>query len=65
VIDDARAIFLFQDGAQAWDAKNFLIGEERVDSVTLENQVYPGKFQKSKDSDSSDSKTKSNKKSEL
>jgi hypothetical protein len=46
VIDDARAIFLFQDGAQAWDAKEFLIEQERVQDVTLESQVYPGKFKK-------------------
>jgi len=44
VIDDARAIFLFQDGAQAWEAKDFLTTQEGVKEVTLEGQSHPGKF---------------------
>ena len=42
MVDDNRAIFMFRDGSQAWDAKNFLIEQERCLSVTIENKVYPG-----------------------
>lgn len=43
MIDDNRAIFMFKDGSQAWEAKDFLIEQERCESVSLENKVYPGK----------------------
>ena len=33
---------MFRDGSQAWEAKNFLIEQERCESVTIENKVYPG-----------------------
>lgn len=46
MIDDNRAIFMFKDGAQSWAAKDFLIEQERCESVTLENKVYEGKFSK-------------------
>lgn len=49
MIDDNRAIFMFKDGAQSWTAKDFLIDQERCDSVTLENKVYHGKFSSKKD----------------
>jgi len=51
VIDDARAIFLFQDGAQAWEAKDFLITQEGVKDVTLEGQSHPGKHSKTNTND--------------
>lgn len=44
MIDDDRAIFMFKDGAQAWAAKDFLVDQEKCESVTLENQVYHGKM---------------------
>jgi Chaperone for wingless signalling and trafficking of LDL receptor len=44
MVDDNRAIFMFRDGSQAWDAKDFLIEQERCQSVSIENKVYPGKF---------------------
>lgn len=44
MIDDNRAIFMFKDGAQAWAAKDFLVDQERCQSVTVENKVYEGKF---------------------
>ena len=47
MVDDNRAIFMFRDGSQAWEAKNFLIEQERCESVTVENKVYPGKSSKS------------------
>jgi len=61
VIDDARAIFLFQDGAQAWDAKDFFVGQEGVKDVTLEGQSHPGKYSKSKDTEKSAKKDRSGK----
>lgn len=42
MIDTNRAIFMFKDGAQAWQAKDFLVEQERCESVTLENKVYEG-----------------------
>lgn len=46
MIDDNRAIFMFKDGEQSWTAKDFLVEQERCESVTLENKVYEGKFGK-------------------
>lgn len=43
MIDDNRAIFMYKDGVQAWEAKDFLIEQERCESVSIENKVYPGK----------------------
>lgn len=43
VIADDRAIFLFHDGAQAWDAKVFLVEQDRLKELTLEGQVHKGK----------------------
>jgi len=43
VIEETRAIFLFHDGSQAWDAKDFLLEQEQVKDISLEGQVYPGK----------------------
>ncbi|CAO1359933.1 unnamed protein product [Diamesa serratosioi] len=44
MIDDNRAIFMFKDGAQSWEAKDFLIDQDRCQSVTVENKVYEGKY---------------------
>merc|ERR1712096_368042 len=36
VIEDDRVMFMFRDGKYAWDAKDFLVDQERCeDSVTL------------------------------
>lgn len=43
MIDDNRAIFMFKDGSQAWEAKDFLITQDRCESVSVENKIYPGK----------------------
>jgi len=43
LIDDNRAIFMFKDGAQAWETIDFLTSQERCDSVTIENKPYWGK----------------------
>lgn len=42
MIDDNRAIFMFKDGSQSWEAKDYLIEQERCDSVSIENKVYSG-----------------------
>lgn len=42
MVDNNRAIFMYKDGSQAWDAKDFLIQQEDCVSVTIENQVYKG-----------------------
>lgn len=58
LIDDDRAIFMFRDGSQAWDAKDFLIEQERCREVTIENKQYYGKhYEKVKD-DSTEPKGK-------
>lgn len=43
MIDDNRAIFMFKEGSQAWEAKDFLVTLDRCESVSVENKVYPGK----------------------
>lgn len=42
MVDDNRAIFMFKDGSLAWDAKDYLVKQERCESVTIENKVYDG-----------------------
>ena len=42
MIDDQRAIFMFKDGSQAWDAKDYLIEQTDLSQCTLENKVYYG-----------------------
>lgn len=49
MIDDNRAIFMFKDGEQSWSAKDFLVDQERCESVTVENKVYEGKWVAKKD----------------
>uniref|UniRef100_A0A1A9WMW4 LDLR chaperone boca n=1 Tax=Glossina brevipalpis TaxID=37001 RepID=A0A1A9WMW4_9MUSC len=46
MVDDDRAIFLFKDGSQAWEAKDFLIQQERCKYVQIENKEYAGTFEK-------------------
>lgn len=43
MVDDNRAIFLFKDGSQAWDAKNYLVEQDRCKEVLIESKSYPGK----------------------
>ncbi|XP_018427169.1 PREDICTED: LDLR chaperone MESD [Nanorana parkeri] len=38
-----RVIFMLRDGGYAWEVKDFLVGQDRCEDVTLEGQVYPGK----------------------
>lgn len=43
VIGDNRAIFMFKDGSHAWEAKDFVIQQDRCLEVSIENKPYPGK----------------------
>ncbi|XP_054280692.1 LDLR chaperone boca [Macrosteles quadrilineatus] len=43
MIDDDRAIFMFKDGSLAWDAKDFLVEQDRCKEVMIENKSYYGK----------------------
>uniref|UniRef100_A0A8R1HRC0 LDLR chaperone MESD n=1 Tax=Caenorhabditis japonica TaxID=281687 RepID=A0A8R1HRC0_CAEJA len=49
VIDDNRAIFMFKDGEQAFEAKKFLLKQEYVSEVTIEGQSFDGPAKKLKD----------------
>lgn len=40
---------MFKDGAHAWQAKDFLVEQERCESVTIESKVYHGKHSGKKD----------------
>ncbi|PIO75778.1 hypothetical protein TELCIR_02163 [Teladorsagia circumcincta] len=42
LIDDDRAIFMFPDGSQAFEAKDFLLKQAEVTEITLEGQQYTG-----------------------
>ena len=42
-MDEDRVIFMFKDGAAAWEAKDFLIEQERCLEVQIEQRVYHGK----------------------
>ena len=44
LLDDNRAIYMFKDGSQAWEAKDFLIEQKEVKEVTIESKQYPGKY---------------------
>ncbi|XP_050541064.1 LDLR chaperone boca isoform X2 [Daktulosphaira vitifoliae] len=42
MVDENRAIFMYKDGSQAWDAKDFLVQQEDCVDVTIENQIFQG-----------------------
>lgn len=42
--NDDRFIFMFKDGAVAWEAKDFLVEQERCLEVTIEQKSYHGKY---------------------
>lgn len=43
LIDEKRAIFMLKDGSKAWEAKDFLVDQERCEEVSIENKSYPGR----------------------
>ena len=61
VIEDDRVMFMFRDGAQAWEAKEFLLEQERCDEVQLEQQTYYGKYSKNKPKEEKQKKKKKSK----
>merc|ERR1711963_495304 len=42
-IEDDRVMFLFHDGADAWEAKDFFVEQDRREEVQLEQKTYHGK----------------------
>ncbi len=42
-VEDNRVIMLFNDGSKAWEAKDYLIQQDRCAEVTIEGRNYPGK----------------------
>uniref|UniRef100_A0A2P2I0N1 LDLR chaperone boca-like n=2 Tax=Hirondellea gigas TaxID=1518452 RepID=A0A2P2I0N1_9CRUS len=42
MVDDHRAIFMFSDGSQAWEAKDFLVEQEELQDCAIDNRVYHG-----------------------
>eukprot|EP00096_Caligus_rogercresseyi_P011301 TRINITY_DN4405_c0_g1_i3.p1 TRINITY_DN4405_c0_g1~~TRINITY_DN4405_c0_g1_i3.p1 ORF type:complete len:192 (-),score=56.73 TRINITY_DN4405_c0_g1_i3:408-983(-) len=45
-LEEDRSILMFKDGSVAWDAKDFLVEEPRVQDVTIEQKTYYGKHTK-------------------
>ena len=43
IVSDDRVIFMFKDGSMAWEAKDYLVQQERCKQVTIENKPYPGR----------------------
>jgi len=48
-MEDDTVMFLFRDGANAWEAKDYLVEQERVEEVQLEQQTYKGKYAEHKE----------------
>jgi len=46
-IEDDRVLYMFREGSQAWDAKDYIVEQEMCEEVMLEQQTYLGKFCKS------------------
>ncbi|GAU93977.1 hypothetical protein RvY_05827 [Ramazzottius varieornatus] len=57
LIDEKRAIFMFKDGSKAWEAKDFLVDQNRCEEVSIENKSYPGKHATRKSSENENAKT--------
>ncbi|OQR71912.1 LDLR chaperone boca-like [Tropilaelaps mercedesae] len=51
MIADERFIFMFKDGAQAWEAKDFLVQQEELEQILIENKPYYGKRAKNANKD--------------
>ncbi|KAK2581330.1 hypothetical protein KPH14_008103 [Odynerus spinipes] len=60
-IDTKRSVFLFREGSQAVDAKNYLLEQPELSHVTLEGQTYYRDKRKNKET----KKSQKQKKSEL
>ncbi|XP_066503752.1 LRP chaperone MESD [Hoplias malabaricus] len=62
VVGSNRVIFMLRDGSYAWEIKDFLIGQERCEDVTVEGQVFPGKAAKKDGKGKAGNDTKKSKK---
>jgi len=71
MIEDDRALLMFKDGSLAWEAKDYLLEQERCLEVQLEQKTYHGyhtpegkkeKAEKEKSKKSSETKNKKKKK---
>ena len=58
LIEDNRVMFSFKDGSYAWEAKDFLIEQERIEDVQLEQQTYKGNYAQEEESDADKYKKK-------
>ena len=45
---NVEMIFTIQDGDTAFDVKDYLIEQERLDFVELDQDVYPGRYSEQK-----------------
>ncbi|XP_052786627.1 LRP chaperone MESD-like isoform X2 [Mya arenaria] len=43
VVSENRVIFMLNNGAMAWEIKDFLVNQDRCEEVTIEGKSYPGK----------------------
>ena len=53
MIEDNRVMFMFRDGGHAWEAKDYLIEQDRVEDVQLEQKTYKGRYAEFPDADNS------------
>ncbi|KAG9510390.1 LRP chaperone MESD, partial [Fragariocoptes setiger] len=67
IVSEDRAIFVFEDGSQAYDAKKFLLDQPELKEYSIENQSFYGKGHTDTESYSKnhDSKVPSTEHSEL
>lgn len=42
LMDEKQAIFMVNDGATAWEIKDFLIKQDRCLEVTIDQETFPG-----------------------
>ncbi|KAL3116152.1 hypothetical protein niasHT_002276 [Heterodera trifolii] len=43
IVDDDRVLYMFSEGSQAWDARDFLLSQPECVEVVLEGKTMPGK----------------------
>jgi hypothetical protein len=48
-MDEKQAIYMVDDGQYAWEVKNFLIKQERCESVQIDSKTYQGLYHQKKD----------------
>ena len=62
MIEDNRVMFMFRDGGHAWEAKDYLIEQDRVEDVQLEQKTYKGKYAEFPEENSAEPEKKAKKK---